>query len=461
MDLLSKNSTSLVSAKPKFEIQGNDENELNEKLAYKLKVSGKKRSYVTDINRRVRKKKMLGKRNKSKDLQEQPRLSKSISFDSSALRSHVDDDEDAGNNNLEIGLNVQSNDTNINYHSPTPKFLKFNPDTHLEIIRQKNVKRFVKSDSFDCGMLQDSDVIIDESVGINEKHNERKNDDDDDDEEKEVFDDFKDHKGWNLNVFMLIGLILITLSIVFMNSLTHLTTKEAKRAEFGGKAFDSMMSMVGSSSKSEIDRVYDEWDKKDFVVNTGELVQMQLDKIKDVNGDESEESKLTERNDDDATDESGKVEVNETENEEEIKPCETKLEKESYSHINDKPKVVKLNNNGLEKNKIEGIKTLKFASFGTKFSGFIGGISLVILSVFCCSMMMKILKKFAKQSLSSQTEHSNYEMSPLIGSFRIKKKIIKKPTSKTPEVTISLVRRSSRIYNRSFTSSSSSLNASY
>ncbi|GKC95144.1 hypothetical protein Tco_1160586, partial [Tanacetum coccineum] len=98
------------------------------------------------LNITNKKQQIWARRKTTIDVEKPPGLSRSYSFDSILSRTRVVDAQD--------DPSLPPYDTIENYISPRPKYLRFNPDRHSEILaRQENVTRLIKGMSFDCGVL--------------------------------------------------------------------------------------------------------------------------------------------------------------------------------------------------------------------------------------------------------------------------------------------------------------------
>lgn len=295
-------------------IQGNKENELIEEMGFKLKNSDKKR---------LPKKNMLSKRKKTEslDVEEKPRLSKSVSFDSIASRfPDLDTQDDVKSGSFVDSSSMTRYHPVTNYLSPRPKYLMFSPDRHREILARKEmVDRIVKSASYDCAMnlsdeelessvcsVEETSEIIDKSVNTVEENVEEmeeiidksiKTVEENVEETEEIIgesdkdDEFEDEKnGWSLKVLLkwlvvMIVLILTTLTISSVDSPTPSPVREAirdcmdlysKTHSGAGCEFSEVFKAISVRNYD-----YEKWDKKDLVVNGNELVEMQHEQIED------------------------------------------------------------------------------------------------------------------------------------------------------------------------------------
>ncbi|KAD2394003.1 hypothetical protein E3N88_40980 [Mikania micrantha] len=361
------------------------------------------------------------------DVEEQEHLSRSTGvFESNTSGVPVFDSQDDHNKNIDdkeqehlpksTGFNSKDSclppyDPVTNYLSPRPKFLKYNPERHREILaRQEKLK--ILLDHF----IKEREEIVNKSVRNREEH------------EKE--EEFEDDVKFGLKMFLqyllvMVVLILMTMTIPSMNSprVSLISLHGFNVSETEAETFDPMMLMAGHLSGIEIDKGYIKHDHNAVTVSTKDLVAMQHDHRADVCEDD------------------------------EVEDLETVLD-----FIMLEPIILSI------------------------FGSAIAIVMLTCTRALCCSMQSEIdyvnevfdessyAGSFGSKSsrflecheinkAASSSNQTNYfdiqqstDDSHSHGSFTIEKKIVKNKRSKTSEVMISAVRRSSRIHNRSISS---------
>ncbi|KAL8223632.1 hypothetical protein R6Q57_019107 [Mikania cordata] len=227
------------------------------------------------------------------DVEEQEHLSRSTGvFESNTSGVPVFDSQDDHNKNIDdkeqehlpksTGFDSKDSclppyDPVTNYLSPRPKFLKYNPDRHREILaRQEKLKILLDH------VVKEREEIVNKSVGNREEH------------EKE--EEFEDGFQFSLKMFLqyllvMMVLILMTLTIPSMNSprvsLKFLHGFNVSETE--AETFDPMMLMAGHLSDIEIDKGYIKHDHNAITVSTKDLVAMQHDHRADVCEDDEVE----------------------------------------------------------------------------------------------------------------------------------------------------------------------------
>ncbi|KAL8242699.1 hypothetical protein R6Q59_013001 [Mikania micrantha] len=224
------------------------------------------------------------------DVEEQEHLSRSTGvFESNTSGVPVFDSQDDHNKNIDdkeqehlpksTGFDSKDSclppyDPVTNYLSPRPKFLKYNPERHREILaRQEKLK--ILLDHF----IKEREEIVNKSVRNREEH------------EKE--EEFEDDVKFGLKMFLqyllvMVVLILMTLIIPSMNSprVSLISLHGFNVSETEAETFDHMMLMAGHLSDIEIDKGYIKHDHNAITVSTKDLVAMQHDHRADVCADD-------------------------------------------------------------------------------------------------------------------------------------------------------------------------------
>ncbi|KAL4589218.1 hypothetical protein LXL04_002123 [Taraxacum kok-saghyz] len=501
MDEFGEDYTSSTSIEPNSPFKGNDLKKLCEEMDFKLKNAHKKRMKIkrflsaTTSSASDRKKKKTAERNKTQtlDVDKQHYFPRSYSFDSKDSRMADD-----------INNNLPPYDPIKNYLSPRPPYLQYNPDRHHDIIsRQNNLTRVRRRASYDCSLGASSREDASEETYIFTPEDELDEEHEHEEENEEVFDDFEEViSGWNWKVFMkylmvIIVLMLATFTITSMNSTNLSHAQEAVRgfmnlynktcmcSIFKTLGFD--FSGVGKLSKREIDVNLDHVGNDYTESKTEEIKEVQNEYYRDDIWSNNDNGQF------------GNSHANEIQEKEETsyelhEPVIITSE-EFYSdfdrghEVREELEILEMmvdeddekedgNNMGLNENTL-----IKLERFDHLFAAFIGGSILILatLGIIYYAKKSKIpspntskyLESFVNSSpltykkilsgslidsdevFSSEEKSSYLEFStdsPSYGSFTVEKKIVKKKTSKKPEVVLSPVRRSSRIHNRSITS---------
>ncbi|KAL4583816.1 hypothetical protein LXL04_008400 [Taraxacum kok-saghyz] len=258
---------------------GNNENEQNPEMASKLKKQLPTKNFMSSTictanKATVPKKKILGERNETLDVVEQPSLGRSSSFDSRSVRSPGNDAQ-------------KPYDPINNYLSPRPKFLRYNPNRRRKIyVHQGNEESVGNSNAFDAGLpypgmelggnssgfadscskkeSAEQDVVNDE--GECEEDEEGESEEEEEEEEEEI--EFKEDRFWNLKgllkfVVVVIAVISTTQAICSMNSPTPLHRVENWSDVYGVAGLN--FSEVGSCSLREAELVVGRLKEVDMV----------------------------------------------------------------------------------------------------------------------------------------------------------------------------------------------------
>ncbi|CAI9286328.1 unnamed protein product [Lactuca saligna] len=501
MDDIGKDHTSLLSIDPNSPFQGNYVKKLSAEKDFKLKRTHQKRlanehfmTTTTSLASKIHvpKTEKMTERNKIQtlDVERQPCLPRSFSFDSKDSRMGVDPHDD-------IQAPLKPYDPVKNYLSPRPRYLKFNPDRHREIsARQKNVSRVRRSASYDDTEMHFPKEKFESSVSSPEESVEEEtgiiaHEVEEEEEKERVF-------GWNSKVFVqylivIIVLILTTIAIICMNSPNLSPAREAIRG-FMNLNYCSVFrrtvgfdfSEVGKLSKREVDVDadvnvnHDDIWKKDVVdddnMHSNQLEAYKTEEMEEIqqncmineyhdeeiwsNNDTGQFQDSIEKKEDISYEVTSEAIYSGFDRGETSEVLETMVEEDIGKEDGNS------NNNGVNENIL-----IKLSRFDLYFAAFVGVCVLVLLATLSIiyyskkseiSSFVKYYKATHAGSLidsdavsSSEAKSSYMEFSndsPSYGSFTVEKKIVKKKKSKKPEVMLSPVRRSSRIHNRSITS---------
>ncbi|CAH1422674.1 unnamed protein product [Lactuca virosa] len=248
---------------------GNNENELNPEMASRLKKQSPTKNFMshticTTNKATVLKKKILGERNETLDVNEQPSLRRSSSFDSKSVKSPV------------VVDHVQKPyDPVNNYLSPRPKFLRYNPNRRRMVsVLHGNEESVRSSNSFEAPGMElgaDSYGFVDSCSQKEEQtldliNNEGECEEEEEEEEEIEFGD--DERFWNLKGFLkfiavVIAVIYTTQAICSMDSPTPFHTVETWSNVYGVAGLN--FSQVGSCSLMETELVVGRLKEVDMV----------------------------------------------------------------------------------------------------------------------------------------------------------------------------------------------------
>ncbi|XP_023759517.1 uncharacterized protein LOC111907938 [Lactuca sativa] len=263
---------------------GNNENELNPEMASRLKKQSPTKNFMshticTTNKATVLKKKILGERNETLDVNEQPSLQRSSSFESKSVKSPV------------VVDHVQKPyDPVNNYLSPRPKFLRYNPNRRRMIsVLHGNEESVRSSNSFEapgmelgadsygfvdsCSQKEEQTLDLINNEGECEEEDEEgesqeEEEEDEEEEEEEEIEFGDDERFWNLKGFLkfiavVIAVIYTTQAICSMDSPTPFHTVETWSNVYGVSGLN--FSQVGSCSLMETELVVGRLKEVDIV----------------------------------------------------------------------------------------------------------------------------------------------------------------------------------------------------